>query len=216
MFPANISVMRGYYDYFLLLSPSEHIDEVVQQHKQYAAKIIGHYPSEHSKAHISLDQMIRQKSFISVPVLDLLKKGMRSLPPIELTVDGFDYFNSGDDYKTIFAKLRNDHNTTSWFKQIKKFMPHKRFSVPHITICRNIPTSDFELLWPYFKGIEWVENFKVEELTILQRETLDSFAKWESHMILPFEARNLNQPTPQKTSAKKPKNNTQNGQMSLF
>ena len=217
MFPAKHFAMRGYYDYFLLLSPSEHIDEIVQQHKQYAAKIIGPYSSEHSKAHISLDQMIRQKSFIAHPVMEQLKKGMRSLPPIELTVDGFDYFNSGgDDFKTIFAKLRSDHNTTLWFKQVKKFMPHKRFSVPHITICRNIPTADFELLWPYFKAINWVENFTVAELTILQRETLDSFAKWEPHLTLPFEARNLNHPIPPKAPVKKPKNNTQDGQMSLF
>ena len=208
--------MKHYCDYFLLLSPNEHVDEIVQQHKQYAADIIGPYKSEHSKAHISLKQMHRQKAFISEPVLASLKGGMRALPPIELTIDGFDYYNHGNDYRTIYAALRSNHITTLWFRQLKKHLTIKDFMVPHITICRNISTADFEKLWPYFKAIKWVEHFTIDELTILQRETFDSFAKWQPHLTLPFEAKRLNHPAPAKAPVIKTDLRKQNGQMKLF
>src|ERR1700744_5090196 len=136
--------MRHYCDYFLLLSPSEHVNEVVQQHKQHATNVIGNYPSEHSKAHISIDRKTRQKAFIAEPLLEAMKIGMRSLPPITLTIDGFDYFNHGSDYKTIYASLRSNHVNTLWFKTLKKHLQLREFMVPHITICRNIPVADFE------------------------------------------------------------------------
>jgi 2'-5' RNA ligase len=208
--------MRHYCDYFLLLSPNEHIDEVIQQHKRYAASVIGHYPSEQPQAHISIDKRTRQKAFIAEPILESMKKGMQSMPPINLTIDGFDYFNHGNDYRTIYASLRSDHITTLWFKTLKKHLYLREFMVPHITICRNIPTADFEKLWPHFKAINWVENFTINELTILQRETFDTFAEWQPYLALPFEAKRLHAPAPPKMPIIKPDLRLQTRQMKLF
>ena len=207
--------MKQYADYFLLLSPGEHVKALVKDHKLHAANIIGKYESMHSIAHISIKKMPRQKAFISEPVLLALNKSLRTLPPITLTIDGFDYFNHGDDYKTIYARLRTNHITTLWFKTLKKHLTIKEFMVPHITIARNIPVAQFNKLWPHYKAINWVESFTVNELTVLQRETFNTFATWEPLTRLPFEAKHLVEPAAPKHAPLKTVN-MHNGQISLF
>ena len=215
MFPANFKAMKQYADYLLLLSPGEHVKKIVKEHKLHAANIIGKYESMHSIAHISIKKMPRQKAFISEPALMALNKSLHTLPPITLTIDGFDYFNHGDDYKTIYARLRSNHITTLWFKTLKKHLTIKEFMVPHITIARNIPVAQFNKLWPHFKAINWVENFTVDVLTVLQRETFATFATWEPFIKLPFEARHLVEPAAPKHAPLKTVN-MHNGQISLF
>jgi len=217
LFPTNDKVMKQYADYMLLLSPNDRVKALVKEHKLHAATVIGQYESMHSIAHISINKMPRQKAFITEPALLALGKALRTLPPITLTIDGFDYFNHGTDYKTIYAKLRSNHQTTQWFKTLKKHLGLKEFMVPHITIARNIPVWAFEQLWPHFKAINWVEDITINELTILQRETFATFKTWEPFITLPFEARHLVEPAPPKSAPLKPlSRNIHSGQMSLF
>jgi len=209
--------MKNYADFMMVLSPNDNIKAQVQEHKQYAAKIIGNYESMHSIAHISIKNLSRQKAFVTEPVILASAKTLRTLPPITLTIDGFDYFNHGEDYKTIYAKLRTNHITTLWFKTLKKHLGIKEFMVPHITIARNIPVWAFDHLWPHFKSINWIENFTVNELTVLQRETFATFAKWDLFATLPFEAKHLVGPAPKHAPLKMGnQNGVKNGQISLF
>ena len=207
--------MKHYADYMLLLSPDENVKALVKEHKSYAANLIGKYESMHSIAHISVKKMPRQKAFMTEPTLLALDKTLRTMPPITLTIDGFDYFNHGEDYKTIYAKLRSNHLTTLWFKTLKKHLNMKEFMVPHITIARNIPVAQFNWLWPHFKAINWVETFSVNELTVLQRETFATFKTWEGFSKLPFEAKHLVEPAAPKHAPLKTVN-MHNGQISLF
>ncbi|MDB5108984.1 MAG: hypothetical protein JWR67_98 [Mucilaginibacter sp.] len=207
--------MKNYADFMMVLSPNEHVKALIQEHKQYAAGIIGQYESMHSIAHISIKNMPRQKTFLTEPAIIALRKILPTLPPITLTIDGFDYFNHGEDYKTIYAKLRTDHLSTLWFKTLKKHLGIKEFMVPHITVARNIPIADFNKLWPHFKAINWVESFTVSELTVLQRETFATFAKWELFTTLPFEAKHLVEPVAPRQAPIKSVN-MHKGQMSLF
>lgn len=207
--------MKNYADFLMVLSPGEHISALVKEHKLNAAKIIGEYESVHSKAHISIKTMPRQKAFIAEPIIKLLNRSLCTLPPITLTVDGFDYFNHGEDYKTIYAKLRSNHLTTLWFKTLKKHLGIKEFMVPHITIARNIPLWAFNELWPHFKALNWVENFTVNELTVLRREGFAPFANWDVFTTLPFEAKHLVEPAAPKHAPLKTVN-MHNGQISLF
>jgi len=208
--------MKNYADFMILLSPSEGVKAKVSVHKQHAAEVIGMYESMNSIAHISIKTMHRQKSFLTEPAIRSLMPKLAVVPPITLTIDGFDYFNHGEDYKTIYAKLRSTSQTTAWFKTLKKHLNIKEFMVPHITIARNIPVSDFNQLWPHFKTIKWIENFTVNELTVLQRETFAQFAKWEEFTKLPFGGKRVVVPE-NKPSLVKPVSNTAYGkQISLF
>ncbi|MCC8426176.1 2'-5' RNA ligase family protein [Mucilaginibacter sp. UR6-11] len=201
--------MKGYTDFLMMLSPSDKVKAVVHNHKFYAAGIIGNYESMHSTAHISIRMMHRQKTFLTEPGILTFRKRLCLIPPVTLHIDGFDYFNHGDEYKTIYARISNSPETNQWFKILKQHLHIKEFMVPHITICRNIPVADFDKLWPYFKSIEWKATFTVNTLTVLQRETFASFAKWEPYTELPFEGKTQYSLAPPKPSLLKQLNSQQ-------
>lgn len=205
--------MKDYTDFFILLSPSLKVRDEVGKHKFYAAKIIGNYESMHSIAHISIHKKIRQRSFLTEPDMIDFRKRLCIIPPVTLKIDGFDYFNHGNDYRSIYARIVNSPETTHWFKMLKQHLNIKGFSIPHITICRNIPVADFDKLWPHYKEIKWDDTFTVSSLTVLQRETFASFAKWEPYTELKFEGKNQYSLAPPKPSLLKPLNSQQ---ISLF
>jgi hypothetical protein len=100
---------------------------------------------------------------------------------------------------------------------LKKHLNIKEFMVPHITIARNIPVSDFNKLWPHFKAIKWSESFTVNELLVLEKETFAPFAKWEEFTCLPFTGKHV-EAVATKPSLVKPLRSTpgQGVQISLF
>ncbi|GAB2981194.1 hypothetical protein GCM10027049_16330 [Mucilaginibacter puniceus] len=209
--------MKNYADFMILLSPSDNIKELIRDHKLRAAEIIGKYESMHSIAHISIKKMHRQKSFLTTPLILGLNTKLAAIPPVTLTIDGFDYFNHGEDFKTIYAKICSSPEITQWFKTLKKHLNIKEFMVPHITIARNIPVNDFNLLWPHFKAIKWTETFTVNELLVLEKETFAPFAKWEEFTRLPFKGKPMEIAVPKPSLVKPLRSATGQGvQISLF
>jgi hypothetical protein len=209
LFPVNFMSMKGYTDFLMLLSPPAAVRHAVSTHKFFAADIIGNYESMHSTAHISIKMMHRQKTFLTEPGVVAFRKRLCLIPPVTLTINGFDYFNHGEEFKTIYARIANSPETNQWFKMLKQHLHIKEFMVPHITICRNIPVADFDRLWPHFKATNWKETFTVNNLTVLQRETFASFAKWEPYTELPFEGKMQYSLAPPKPSLLKPMNSQQ-------
>jgi 2'-5' RNA ligase len=196
--------MKGYADYLIILSPPEDVCDQIEEHKKTTMDIIGHYDSMHSKAHISIKPMPRRKPYMAEPELARLKANVKLLPPVTLVIDGFDFFNHGEEYRTLYAKIQSSAFTTQWFKTLKKSLNIKDYLVPHIIVARNIHKNDFDKVWPHFRKIKWVQDFEVNKLTILQREALNTFAHWEVLMEIPFDARHLVSETLPKSTATKP------------
>ncbi|MFD2146003.1 2'-5' RNA ligase family protein [Mucilaginibacter antarcticus] len=157
--------------------------------------------------------MHRQRSFLTEPGILDFRRRLCLIPPVTLTINGFDHFNHGNDYRTIYARIVQSPETTHWFKMLKQHLKIKEFMVSNITICRNIPVADFDKLWPHFKSLEFNEAFTIDSLTVLQRETFASFATWQPYLQLPFEGRNAYSLAPTKPSLLKP---VQQMQTSLF
>ena len=178
----------------MLLSPSDRVKHVVSIHKTYATNIIGNYESMHSTAHISIKLLHQQKTFLTEPGILAFRKRLCLIPPVTLSINGFDYFNHGEEFKTIYARIGSTPETSHWFKMLKHHLHVKDFMVPHVTICRNIPTADFDKLWPYFKALEWKETFTVNALTVLQRESFASFAKMGTIYRVALRKQNAIQP----------------------
>ncbi len=208
--------MKDYADFMMLLLPGESIIAKLNSHKTDAAKITGNQANSENVAHIAIKDMPRQKTFMTGPGILALANTVRTLPPVNLTIDGFDYFTHGEDFRTIYAKIRSTPATAQWFKLLKKHLNIKEFMVPHITIARNISVSDFNQLWPHFKSINWVEIFTVNELTVLQREAFAPFAQWEEFVKLPFESKQPIELPPVKHSMLMPLNQNNNQQISMF
>jgi 2'-5' RNA ligase len=179
--------MTGYHDYLILLSPGDAIINIVKDLKDQCANKISDYDSRHSKAHITVAYWPRQKPEWVEPLLPKLERDLMRLSPAELTVNNFDYFEAGQN-RTIYAKLEHTPATDIWFKQLRKYFS-KPDKEPHITIAKNIGPNAFGKLWPYFKKAEWNEQFKIEKLTILRRETFGFESNYKVVKELPFNKR---------------------------
>ena len=58
--------------------------------------------------------------------------------------------------------------------------------MPHITIARQIPNVLAKKLWPKFKDRPWDDDFEIDRLTILQRETFGGDKHWKPFKEIRF------------------------------
>jgi hypothetical protein len=176
--------MTGYHDYLILLTPPESIVKTVAQLKESSFKMIGEYESHHSKAHITVQPWPRKRPVWVEPLLPKLERDLQTLPPLVMDLNGFDFFDQ-QEFQTIYAKLSSTPATKLWFKLLRKFFNTPPFE-PNIGIAVNIANADFKKLWPEFKNKEWHERFKVEQLTILRRETIGYNKTFKVFKEIPF------------------------------
>jgi 2'-5' RNA ligase len=176
--------MSDYKDYMILLSPPEEINTQVKKFKQASKRLIGEFESMHSKAHISLKNMRRQKEHWIVPIFEQLEKELSLIEPMTLQINGFSTFLP-TDFTTIYAAIKSTPEMEDWFKRIRKSLNEKK-TVPHITIARQIPNALARKLWPKFKERQWDDEFEIDKLTILQRETFGSDKHWKPFKEIRF------------------------------
>jgi 2'-5' RNA ligase len=178
--------MTSYADYLFLLSPPEAIKHEISRYKKASARLIGDYKSMDSPAHISLLHVERQKPFFANTTVGLMEKKLYIMPPVLLHVDGFRYFTHLHSKMTIYAHIRSTPAVEAWFTLLKKNLNIKKALIPHITVARDIPETDFNTLWPYFRHKQLVEPFWINELKIVQRETFGSIPKWAPFKTFQF------------------------------
>lgn len=176
--------MEAYKDYMILLSPPANIHEQVKKYKQAAHRLIGDFEGLHSKAHISLKRLHRQKPFWTEPLFEKLEKELSLIEPVTLQLNGFATFLP-TDYTTIYAAIKSTPEMEDWFKRLRKCLNEKK-AVPHITIARQVPNELARKLWPKFKDRPWHEEFEVKHLTLLQRETFGHDKMWKHYRVIPF------------------------------
>jgi 2'-5' RNA ligase len=192
LFAKNISIiveskpkmMTGYQDYLIVLSPSESIIDNVKRLKDFSYQQIGEYDSHYSKAHITVQPWPRKRPVWIEPLIPKLERDLQTLPPVILDINGFNFFDH-PDHPSIYAKLNSTALTKIWFKYLRKFFHTSDFE-PHITIARSIPNESFTKLWPHFKDQEWNEQFIVDKLTILRRETIGHDKSYRVFKEIPF------------------------------
>jgi 2'-5' RNA ligase len=169
--------MSDYKDYMILLSPPEGINAQVKKFKQASERLIGEFDSMHSKAHISLKNMRRQKAYWVAPIFEQLEKELSLIEPITLQINGFAAFLP-TDFTTIYAAIKSTAEMEDWFKRVRKSLNEKK-AVPHITIAQQVPNSLAKKLWPKFKDRPWDDEFEIDHLTILERETFGGDKHWK-------------------------------------
>jgi len=179
--------MTHYQDYLVLLSPPENINAHIKSLKHFAGGIIGDFEGQHAKANIVVQPLPRKKPVWIEPLMPKLERELQTLPPVELEINGFAYFDQ-QEFQTIYAKLNSTPATKLWFKLLRKFFNTPPFE-PHITIARNIPNEDFKLLWPQFKDQPFNARFKVNQLTILRREAIGHNKTYMVYKEMPFNHR---------------------------
>lgn len=204
--------MEPYRDYFIILSPPIHIAEQVKKFKQASQRLIGDFEGLHSKAHISMKKLLRQKPFWTEPQFDELEKQLSLIEPVTLQINGFATFLP-TDYTTIYAAILSAPEMEDWFKRLRKCLNEKK-SVPHITIARQVPNAQAKKLWPKFKDRPWNETFEMRFLTILYRGTYESDRSWKHLRNISFRGKPEWNVLPDKT--KDDMKQRDENQMSLF
>ncbi|MFB9844655.1 2'-5' RNA ligase family protein [Mucilaginibacter ginsenosidivorans] len=179
--------METYKDYMIILTPPIHIAEQVKKYKHAAQRLIGDFESMHSKAHISLKRLHRQKPYWTEPLFDKLEKELSLLEPVTLQLNGFATFLP-TDFTTIYAAILSTPEMEDWFKRLRQCLGEKK-AVPHITIARQVPNDKARKLWPKFKDRPWNEEFEVKYLTILHRSTYEHDRTWEIFRQIPFKGK---------------------------
>jgi len=159
----------------------------VKDLKNFSFNTIGEFDSHYSKAHISIQQWPRKKPVWIEPLIPKLQRDLQGLPPVTLHIDGLGYFEHPQSV-TIYAKLQSTPATVTWFKLLRRFFNTGDFE-PHITIARSVPKEAFKQLWPYLKDVKWTEEFKVEKLTILNREMISHDKSYRIFKEIPFNTR---------------------------
>ncbi|RWY50261.1 2'-5' RNA ligase family protein [Mucilaginibacter gilvus] len=179
--------MTGYADYLFLLTPPETIRHEVARYKKASVKYIGDFGSMNSPAHITINQLERQKPYMIDTAFERMESTLQAMPPVLLHMDGFKHFEHLHSKNTIYAYVRSTPAMENWFSLLRKNLNVKKAVLPHITVVRNIPEADFNKLWPNFKHKKLQEPFWISELKILQRESFGTtHGKWETYKTIPF------------------------------
>jgi len=179
--------MLSYSDYLIVISPPAALKKDIGRYKRASANLIGHFEGMHSIAHITVTHQTRCKPYLIQPAILQMEKRLNCIPPIDLHINGFDFFNHGQTAKTIYAVIERTAKTDNWFKLLKTQMGIKIKSfVPHITIVRNIPVSSFNKLWPNFENREFTQTFNARSLNVLHRDTFSEHRRWRPYKELFF------------------------------
>lgn len=166
----NNNAMTDYHDYLIVLSPPEHIIENVKKLKDFSYSLIGEYDSHYTQAHITIQYWPAKKPTWIEPLVPKLERELQTLPQAILNIDGFSFVEQ-QGLPAIYAGLKQTPLTDIWFKCLRSFFNRSYFT-PYVTIAKNISQDALEKLCPHFKHIDWREQFKIDKLTILRRETI--------------------------------------------
>jgi 2'-5' RNA ligase len=181
------TLMTGYKDYFLLLSPGEKVIQTIKLCKLLTKSYINDFSSANSKAHISIAHYYRQKPYIIESFIDTLEADLKTLPCIHLQLDNFSFFPHTDDRVTMYAAIKNTYKVDNWLTDLKRCLRYNQSFTPHITVAKTIRVDEFYKVWPRFYCEKYEEQFLVDTLHILERETLKADDKWRLYKSIKFD-----------------------------
>jgi len=179
--------MQTYADYLIVISPPGNIMKEISRYKQISINTVGHFEGMYSSGQMIITHQIRCKPYLVQPAIEQMVNRLGTMPPIELHINGFSFFNHGHAAKTIYAVIERTDRTDNWFKLLQKQMGIRlKGFVPHIIIAKNLPIPCFNKLWPNFDGRPWSETFMVNHLTIFHRDTFVEYCEWRVYTELFF------------------------------
>lgn len=179
--------MESYKDYLMIISPPGDVIKQISKYKMASVNKIGQFKGMYAIAHISITHQERCKPFLADPFILQMEKRLLSMQPVELHINGFNFFKHGEVGFTIYAVVNTATPNQNWFKLLRRQMGIKLANfVPHITVLKNIPPSAFKKLWPYFENSSYQTSFKANSLTILHRDTFADHAEWRPYKELFF------------------------------
>jgi hypothetical protein len=182
--------MQSYADYLMVITPPDAVAKEISRYKRASVNMIGQFEGMHSPAQLVVSHQTRCKPFFVQPAIEQMAKRLSTMPPVELQVSGFGFFDNSYTSKTIYAVIERNTRTDNWFKLLhnQAHIKAKNF-MPQIIIAKNIPVAAFNKLWPNFKDRPFSAKFRADSLTILHRDTYVEYCEWRVYKELFFSNR---------------------------
>ena len=173
-------------DYFVLINPPNWINWEVEDMKYEFATNYGSYPSEKSRAHISLLHFTEHENAEN-KVLKALSKMASAMSTFDVSLKGFDFFYTNNTFfidveskgpvKSLHDSLLMELDLNKvYFQRIEDYRPH-------ITVGRKLTDSQFRNAFHEFSNRSYTNYFRVEYLTILKRKAGEH--SWQTFKELP-------------------------------
>jgi len=157
-------------NFFVLISPPDEVIEYVSFLKKLIRKSIGHvYDSFYSTAHLTLFQYY---DFHNESKLYTFQERISCVEPFYIHIDGLKAFHNN---RTIFLDIKFFHQVCGLVKQLGHSINY-----PHITIAKNLPPRDFNLVWPELQKFSYRNYFICDRVTVLKRIN----NRWTEHIEL--------------------------------
>jgi 2'-5' RNA ligase len=158
----------NYKEYLIIISPPDCVKNYIKECKNLSRRMIGDFDAMDATAHITIRLTEPKRPGEIVPFIDYLESFLAQMPPINLNINNFDFFDSS---KTIYAKFELDDYTKQWMDVLKYFVGVKNLE-PHITIGKTLSNKAFDKLWSHYENEKYTQSFIVNYLTILERDMI--------------------------------------------
>ncbi|NOT76671.1 MAG: 2'-5' RNA ligase family protein [Cyclobacteriaceae bacterium] len=164
---------------FFIISPSKSVVDYVAALKNHVKSAIGHtFEDEFSKAHISL---FKYRDAHPERVLYQMDTKVSMFNPFHVYIKNLNFFTHGPNKRTIYLEIVYKNPICDVFQGITG---QETGFLPHITIAKNLDTSDFLIAWNSLKNLSYSEYFKCDHITVLKKAP----KKWMHYIDLPFAA----------------------------
>jgi len=157
-------------DYLLIIPPGHDIASKIMYFKLKVWEMIGDYPSLYSTAHISINHDNDIRASVFEEKLSYYKRKIAHINAFEVKVYGFGHFRHGNTY-TIYAKAEISGAVKETLFKLNRTFSKGVDKTPHIAIAKTISKDKFDIVWPYFKDLEFEYSFYADKINVLETPT---------------------------------------------
>jgi 2'-5' RNA ligase len=164
-------VLDTVYQYFLIISPPDEIKSKVKSLKYKLHKAVGLSDYNlHSVPHISLMSFhtmtpVNERCFVALQQLFSKNNSF------EVYLNGFDYFEHGEEANTIYVKIENSCQIVRIYNELHSLLGLRiREFIPHLTLAKTISRTRFNKSYEMIKQHFFSEKFNCSHVTVLERK----------------------------------------------
>lgn len=164
-------VLDTVYQYFLIISPPDEIKSKVKSLKYKLHKAVGLSDYNlHSVPHISLMSFhtmtpVNERCFVALQQLFSKNNSF------EVYLNGFDYFEHGEEANTIYVKIENSCQIVRIYNELHSLLGLRiREFIPHLTLAKTISRTRFNKSYEMIKQHSFSEKFNCSHVTVLERK----------------------------------------------
>lgn len=165
------------YEYFVLIAPDEKVKASVKQAKimlNSEVRIGSHNMS--SIPHITLFKFI--SGMDSGFLKDMISASLQNIKGFAVELDGLHVFSHGHTSRSLVISIKDPAPIRTIDRRLRILRDSPREIVPHVTIARSLPVSEFNKISELHK-YNVTGNFYCDRVTVLRKPVSNPNAHYE-------------------------------------